>query len=75
MSALREVFQDDRGALSSGRVFAGYCVVAALGCWLAGLVLPAQAAHAVSGMQAFLASAATFYAAGKATERFGRAQP
>lgn len=67
-----EIFQDDTGAYSAGRVYAGYCVVAALCCWLAGIVLPALQAHAQSGMQAFLAAAATFYGAGKAAERFGK---
>ncbi len=72
MTPLREIFSDDRGQLSSGRVFAGYCTVAALFCWLAGVVLPGLATHAQSGMQAFLAAAATFYGAGKAAERFGK---
>jgi len=72
MSALREVFQDDRGHLSSGRIFAGYCVVTALFCWLAGILLPEQANHAQSGMQAFLASGFAFYGGGKAAERFGK---
>ncbi len=72
MKSLWEIFQDDRGALSSGRVFAGYCVVAAFACWLAGVMLPEQTGHAQSGMQAFLAAAAAFYTAGKASERFGK---
>ena len=68
---IREIFEDDRGQLSSGRVFAGYCVVAALACWVSGLWLPALASHAESGTQAFLAAAAVFYGSGKAAERFG----
>lgn len=72
MSVLREIFSDDRDQLSSGRVFAGYCTVAALLCWVAGVALPPLQAHAQSGMQAFLAAAATFYGAGKAAERFGK---
>lgn len=72
MSTLREIFQDDRGALSSGRVFAGYCVVGAFTCWLAGVMLPEQSGHAQSGMQAFLAAGASFYTAGKVSERFGK---
>lgn len=71
MSCL-EIFQDDTGAYSAGRVYAGYCVVAALACWIAGLWVPSSAAHAESGLQAFLAAAATFYGAGKAAERFGK---
>lgn len=70
-----EIFQDDTGAYSAGRVYAGYCAVAALLCWVAGLWLPPMASHAESGMQAFLAAAATFYGAGKAAERFGKQKP
>ena len=35
-------------------------------------MLPEQTGHAQSGMQAFLAAAAAFYTAGKASERFGK---
>lgn len=69
---LWEIFQDDTGAYSAGRVYSAYCVVAALCCWTAGIWLPLQAAHAQSGMEAFLTAAATFYGAGKAAERFGK---
>jgi hypothetical protein len=74
MNAWREVFQDDRGQLSSGRVFAGYCTVAAILCWVAGVILPPLIAHAQSGMNSLLAAAAGFYGAGKASERFGKQQ-
>lgn len=75
MSRAAEIFEDDRGQLSSGRVYAAYCVVAALGCWVAGAWMPQQAAHAQAGMNAFLAAAFGFYTGGKVTERFGKQAP
>lgn len=72
MSALREIFQDDRGQLSSGRVFAAYCVVGAFACWLAGVWLPEQAAHAQAGLHSLLMAATGFYGAAKVPERFGK---
>lgn len=72
MSSLRTVFEDDRGQLSSTRVFPAYLIVAALACWLAGVWIPSQAAHAQAGMSAFLTAAVTLFGAGKASERFGK---
>lgn len=72
MKWFREIFQDDRAQLSAGRIYAGYCVIAALACWVAGVWWHSLAAHAQTGMNAFLTTGVAFYGAGKASERFGK---
>lgn len=73
MSRLPEIFEDDRDRLSSGRVYAAYCVVSALICWSAGVAFPSVAVHAQAGMSAFLTAAVWFYGEGKGIERLGSA--
>lgn len=56
---------DSDGNKSYGRVASGYCVVAAISCFVAGVMVPALAGYCLSAMTAFLWSAAGFYGTSK----------
>ena len=56
---------DSDGNKSYGRVASGYCVVAAVACFVAGIMVPTLAGYCLSAMSAFLWSAAGFYGTSK----------
>lgn len=62
---------DSDGNKSYGRVASGYCVVAAVACFVAGILVPALAWYCLSAMTAFLWSAAGFYGTSKGQQVAG----
>lgn len=69
-------FYDADGNKSFGRLAAGYLIVAAVFAFVAGFLLPLQAAYCAAAMTSFLTTAGAFYLASKGqqsvTSIFGR---
>lgn len=70
--SLKEVFEDESGSLSYGRVASGYLTVAAVLAFVAGLCLPEYRAYCATGYNSFLTTAVTLYAASKAQQAIGK---